>query len=60
VLKKLYNTDILTKQETVMENDNNTDLFEELLMWAGGTVLLTLALAVLGTSLGYFVGRCGL
>ncbi len=43
-----------------MENDNNTDLFEELLMWAGGTVLLTLALAVLGTSLGYFVGRCGL
>ena len=42
-----------------MENDE-PDLFEELLMWAGGTVLLTLALAVLGTSLGYFVARCGL
>ena len=55
----MYTAHMQTQLEHTMEKDD-TDIFENVLMWIGGIVLLTLACAVLGTSLGYFAARCGL
>lgn len=54
----MYTAHMQTQLEHTMEKDD-TDIFENVLMWIGGTVMLTLALAVSGTALGYFVARCG-